>query len=539
MDARIRYETNELRLLFEVSQALEGASELSERLAAVLALLARDTGMMRGALCLLLPGPTENLAEAFHGLKGPELHSLRCATQGSVMSQVVSSGQSAAVSKSSGQPVFLGKSEAWDLAKEELSFLCVPILVDVRPMGALLVDRLFADSVSLAEDLRLAHVFASLIARALRIRREFQSIHSAVLEENRRLRNLARGPLNTGGMIGSSAPIRALLEEVAQVTGTSATVLIRGENGTGKELVAGIIHANSSRSGGPFIKVNCAALPEGLVESELFGHERGAFTGAVGLRKGRFEMAHGGTLFLDEVGDMTLTTQAKLLRVIQEKEFERVGGAETIRVDARLIAATNRDLESMVGQGTFRQDLYYRLSVFPLILPPLRERRSDIMALVTHFVDQVSAANRKKVVRLTQEATALLLRYDWPGNIRELENVVERAVILCGLDGVIGAQHLPPWLQSAPPAALSRETDDTAPVPLAPGPAFGPEQPDATLDEALAALEERLIVQALEVEGGTMSRAARRLGITERVMGLRMARYGLDYRHFRKKNGLA
>ena len=226
-------------------------------------------------------------------------------------------------------------------------------------------------------------------------------MHTAVVEENRRLQQLVYGSFDAGALVGSSAVMRSMLEEVIQVTGTNATVLIRGESGTGKELIASIIHANSARAGRPFIKVNCAALPEGLVESELFGHERGAFTGAVGARKGRFEMAHGGTLFLDEVGDMTPMIQAKLLRVIQEREFERVGGTETLRVDVRLIAATNRDLEAMVAKGEFRQDLYYRLSVFPLILPPLRERRDDIMALVTHFVDKACADNNRKVVRIS------------------------------------------------------------------------------------------------------------------------------------------
>jgi Nif-specific regulatory protein len=292
-------------------------------------------------------------------------------------------------------------------------------------------------------------------------------------------------------------------------------VLIRGESGTGKELVAGIIHANSRRAGHPLIKVNCAALPEGLIESELFGHERGAFTGAAGVKKGRFEMAHGGTLFLDEEGELSLLAQAKLLRALQEREFERVGGLRTLRVDVRLIAATNRNLEEMVGAGTFRQDLYYRISVFPLHLPPLRERRDDIMTLVTHFLDKYGKESARRIARVSPAASELLLLYHWPGNIRELENVIERAVILCGADGVIDAQHLPAWLQyeeyGAAPATASN------------------------LNGALAALEKRLILEALEEARGHMGLASERLGVTERILGLRLKKYGLEYKNFRKK----
>ncbi|MDR2076624.1 MAG: sigma 54-interacting transcriptional regulator [Desulfovibrio sp.] len=513
-DLQIRSEANELRLLFEVSQALDGATDISDRLDSALELMARYTGMMRGTLLLLDPASGEIVAEVAYGLKLSEQRRARYKFGEGVTGRVIATGKPIAVPRVSEEPLFLNRTEARDLYKEEISFLCVPILVGGKAVGALSADRLFADSVCLEEDMRLLQVLASLIARAVRIRREFKAMHTAVVEENRRLQQLVYSSFDAGALVGSSAVMRSMLEEVIQVAGTNATVFIRGESGTGKELVAGIIHANSARAGRPFIKVNCAALPEGLVESELFGHERGAFTGAVGARKGRFEMAHGGTLFLDEVGDMTPMIQAKLLRVIQEREFERVGGMETLRVDVRLIAATNRDLEAMVARGEFRQDLYYRLSVFPLILPPLRERRDDIMALVTHFVDKACADNNRKVVRISPQATDLLMAYAWPGNIRELENVIERAVILCGLDGVIETHHLPSWLQS-PQATL----------PLPAG--------TATLDSALACLEERLIRDALSEAGGNMAKAAARLGITERIMGLRMKKYGLDFRTFR------
>jgi Nif-specific regulatory protein len=288
-------------------------------------------------------------------------------------------------------------------------------------------------------------------------------------------------------------------------------VLIRGESGTGKEMIAGLIHSNSLRAGQPFIKVNCAALPEGLVESELFGHERGAFTGAVTGRKGRFEMAHSGTLFLDEVGDMSLTTQAKLLRVLQEKEFERLGGGETIKVDVRLVAATNRDLEKMAEESLFRKDLYYRLSVFPLSLPPLRKRVEDIMILAENFAKKFSS-DPEKPIRISTEAYKLLRAYEWPGNIRELENIVERAAVLCGPEGLIEARHLPVWLQG--------RQDEKEPK---------------TLYEAVAILEKRLICEALEATNGHVTLAADRLGLTERKMSLRMNKYDIDFRTFRVK----
>lgn len=518
-EMQIRNETSELRLLFEVSQALEGASELSDHLETALDLMARYTGMMRGTLFLVDPASNEIVVETAYGLDESERKRLRYAHGEGVIGKVIQTGRPMVVPNVSEEPLFLNRSRVRGVYKEEIAFICVPIMVGGKPVGAISADRLFADSVCLEEDMRLLQVLASLVARAVRIRREVRAMHSAVVEENRRLQQIVHGGFDPGKLVGSSAAMRAVLEEVSQVTATNATVLIRGESGTGKELVAGIIHANSPRSGRPFIKVNCAALPEGLVESELFGHERGAFTGAVGVRKGRFEMAHGGTLFLDEVGDMTPLTQAKLLRAIQEKEFERVGGAETLRVDVRLIAATNRNLEKMAAQGIFRQDLYYRLSVFPVILPPLRERRDDIMALVTHFVDKASEGNRRKIARITSQAANLLMAYDWPGNIRELENVVERAVIVCGVDGVIDAQHLPAWLQDLRPAFGGEGTT------------LGK---DATLEQAVEALEKRMIVEALHDSGGNMARTAQRLGVTERIMGLRMKKYGLDYKEFRK-----
>jgi Nif-specific regulatory protein len=510
-DIQIKDQASELRLLFEVSQALNGAaSELAGHLDEALALMARYTGMMRGAFYLIAPNG-DIVMEAAYGLNPTERRRAHYRPGEGVIGRVAATGMAMAVPSVSQEPLFLNRTKARDLKREDVSFICVPIILDGRTIGAISADRLFADTVRLEEDMRLLAILATLIARAVGVRRDFSARHEAMLEENRRLQAILNQNFKLGRMVGQSKALRNILEEVAQVAATNVTVLIRGESGTGKEMIASLIHSNSLRTGGPFVKVNCAALPEGLVESELFGHERGAFTGAVTGRKGRFEMAHGGTLFLDEVGDMSLATQAKLLRVLQEKEFERLGGGQTLKVDVRLVAATNRDLEKMAEEGLFRMDLYYRLSVFPLSLPPLRKRVEDIMDLAESFAKKFSA-DEERPIRISSEAYRLLMAYEWPGNIRELENIIERAAVLCGPEGLIEARHLPVWLQG-----------------------LEDEKEAKTLREAVAALEKRLIDEALAATGGHVSQAAERLGLTERSMGLRMARYGIDFRPFRAK----
>ncbi len=311
------------------------------------------------------------------------------------------------------------------------------------------------------------------------------------------------------GVSQAMAEVRAVIGRVAP---TDSTVLLLGESGTGKEVAARAIHGASQRFEGPFVAVNCAALPPALIESELFGHERGSFTGAQARRLGRFELAAGGSLFLDEVAEIPLSLQAKLLRALQERTFERVGGSKPIRADLRIIAATNRDLEKEVAEGRFRADLYWRLAVFPIRLPPLRERGGDIVLLADHFTESFAASTGRPVSRISTPALDLLTSYHWPGNVRELENAIERAVILSN-DGVIHAYHLPPSLQSA-------ESTGTGPA--------------STMDAALARLERELLVEALKIEGGNAAAAARSLGISERRMGLALRRYGIDWRRFRR-----
>jgi two-component system response regulator HydG len=330
--------------------------------------------------------------------------------------------------------------------------------------------------------------------------------HSQLREENRALKESLGANFDTGSIIGRSRPMVDLLETVAMVAPTEATVLITGESGTGKELVAGAIHANSPRQKKPFIKVNCAAITETLLESELFGHEKGAFTGADRRKEGRFRLAHGGSIFLDEVGEMSVAMQVKLLRVLQEKEIQRVGGEDVIKVDVRVMAATNRDLEAQIKAGRFREDLFYRLNVVTLAVPPLRQRQDDIPLLARHFLETFAEKNRKRIKGFTPQAMDRMVRYAWPGNVRALMNAVERGVILCR-DEYIAEEDLPFSVKEMP---------DAAPEHKDPGPAF-----DIPLDK----VEKATILKTLASAGGNKSEAARRLGITRRTLYKKLKKY--------------
>jgi two-component system response regulator HydG len=316
-----------------------------------------------------------------------------------------------------------------------------------------------------------------------------------------------------GEIVGKSEAMRGIYESIRKVAEANSSVYIYGESGTGKELIARAIHRESSRRSGPFIKVNCSSLAEGLLESELFGHEKGAFTGAIRERKGRFELAHEGTLFLDEISDIPLSTQVKLLRVLQEKEIERVGGERTITVDVRIISATNRDLAPMVERGEFREDLFYRLHIIPIEVPALRDRKEDILPLVTHFIQTIAAEMAKPIAGITDEAMELLLRYDWPGNIRELENMIERAIVLC--EGERLDAQLFPINERKVPRSNSATTLNVPPAGA------------ITLDNALESIERAMIEDALEKSGGVKTKTAELLGIKTSALYYKLEKYGL------------
>jgi len=341
----------------------------------------------------------------------------------------------------------------------------------------------------------------------LRIVMEHAMEHSRLREENRLLRESLGRHFDRQNLIGRSRAMVNLLETVAQVAPSEATVLITGESGTGKEMIAGAIHFNSPRKDGPFVKINCAAITETLLESELFGHEKGAFTGADRRKEGKFRQADGGTLFLDEVSEMSLAMQVKLLRILQEREVTRVGGSDVIKVDVRVLAATNRDLIAETQAGRFREDLYYRLNVVTLHVPPLRERREDIPLLAQHFLEVFSTKNRKAVKGFTPQAMDRLLRHDWPGNIRELMNTIERAIVL----------------------ARSDYLDETliAPASRGPGEGYGPKGDDVQEAGSLEEVERATILRTLEQAGGNKSEAARRLRITRRTLHQKLKKYGM------------
>jgi Nif-specific regulatory protein len=508
---KVKREVKELSLLFDISQALDQSLDLRDVVDLVLKDIARHMGMLRGTLTLLNRETGEIFIDAAYGLSTSQKERGKYKLGEGVTGKVIQTGKPMVVPRISEEPLFLNRTGARkNLRKKDISFICVPIKLGKEVIGALSADRLFADTVSLEEDVRLLSIIASMIAQAVRLRQSVQEERQRLLEENIQLQEKLKDRFRPESIIGNSKAMQTVYDLIAQVSKSNTTVLIRGESGTGKELVANAIHYNSLRANKPFIKINCAALPETVIESELFGHEKGAFTGAVGQRKGRFELANGGTIFLDEIGDLSPTTQIKLLRILQEKEFERVGGTATIKVDVRVIAATNRNLEELVEEGKFRQDLYYRLNVFPIHLPPLRERRTDILLLADYFVEKYSKANHKNIRRISTPAIDMLMSYHWPGNVRELENCIERAVILSN-DNVIHGHHLPPTLQTAEASGTTLS---------------------GTLSAILDNVERNLILDALKSSRGNKAKAARALGITERVMGLRVKKHGIDPKRF-------
>jgi Nif-specific regulatory protein len=508
----VKREIRELLLLFEISQVLDQSMDLSQVVKPVLESMSTVMGMMRGTITLLNRESGEIMIEAAHGLSESQKDRGRYRPGEGVTGKVVKTGEPAVVPHISDEPLFLDRTGARrDIDRKDVSFICVPIKLGNEVIGALSADRLFEEGVSFEEDVRLLSIIASMISQAVRLRRSAQEERHRLLEENMRLQTQLKDRFRPSNIVGKSKSMQLVYDLIAQVSKSDATVLIRGESGTGKELVAHAIHFNSPRSAKAFIKVNCGALPESVVESELFGHERGAFTGAIATRKGRFELAHGGTIFLDEIGDLSPTTQIKLLRVLQEREFERVGGSSTIKTDVRIITATNRDLEQLIKENRFREDLYYRLNVFPIHVPPLRERKTDILLLADYFVEKFSKANMKEVLRISTPAIDMLMSYHWPGNVRELENCIERAVLLSS-DKVIYSHHLPPTLQTA-------QTSGTL--------------SNGALDTTLDSMERELLVDALKTAGGNKAKAARALGISERVIGLRVRKYQIEPKRFR------
>lgn len=505
----------ELETLYKISHILASGTRQKQALTEVLDTLDCELSMNRGTVTLLAPAGNEIMIEVAHNLPREHSRKVRYLMGEGVTGRVMETGKAMIVPKVSQEPLFLNRFGRLNVTKEEISFICVPISIGQEVIGTISVDMVFNETEPLDENMRILSIVASMIANDVRVRRKVAIRRRELEDENLRLRNELEGRFRPENIIGNSNAMQEVYNQIYQVAGSDTIVLIRGESGTGKELVAHALHYSSPRAKGPFMKLNCAVLNENLLESELFGHEKGAFTGATQTRKGRLEEANGGTLFLDEIGDFSIATQVKLLRVLQEREFERVGSNRTLKTNARIVVATNRDLEEAVRQRVFREDFYYRINVFPIFLPSLCERKDDILLLADFFVEHYSKKMDKDVRRISTPAINMMMAYHWPGNVRELENCVERAILL-STDGVIHGHHLPPTLQTS-------DASDTIGT--------------GSLRERINLFEREIILDALKRCNGNLAATARDLATTPRIIRYKVKDLGIDYKRYSGKRG--
>lgn len=498
---------NQFEVIQGILKILNDSQMPKSSLSNVLEILADKLEVRRSILLVHQEESGKLSPVAVYGLDASEYRRLENKVEKTVFREVLENGKTSIINKLSVEPslAFLQKNDA------ETSLIILPIELEDKVLGVLAAEFDYQEDFYLENSKLLLTLIASLIAQAFKFETAISAEKQKLADENSHLRQELKEKYDFSNIIGNSGVMRQVYDQVSQVARSSATVLLRGESGTGKEMIAHSIHYNSLRSKQPFVKVNCAALPETLIESELFGYERGAFTGADRRKKGRFEMADGGTIFLDEIGDLPPQTQIKLLRVIQEREFERLGGTETIKVNVRLITATNKNLEEAIQNGTFREDLFYRLNVFTIFLPPLRERKSDILLLAEHFLAKYEREHEKNIKRISTPAIDMLTSYHFPGNVRELENVIERAVLVCD-EQVIHGHHLPPTLQTA-------ENSGTV--------------TQISLVAAIEAYESDLIQDALKSTRGNVAKAAKMLDSTERILGYKIKKYGIAPKRFR------
>ncbi len=488
----------QLDALYQVGQVLSRSLDLQETLQALLDVLDGHADLRNGVVALFDPDTERLWVSVVQGGDERAADDVSYERGEGIMGTVLASGEPMVVPRAADEPRFLGRLGVFE---PELAFVGVPLQLDGATIGVLA-----AQPGGAAEELpvqtRFMTMTAGMITQSVRLSLRVAKERRELKAEADQLRRTVRAQYGFDNVIGSTERMKRVFELVRQVAKWNTTVLIRGESGTGKELIANAIHYNSPRSSGPFIRVNCAALPETLLESELFGHEKGAFTGATTMRKGRFEQADQGTLFLDEIGDISPTFQAKLLRVLQEGEFERVGGSRSLKVNVRVIAATNRDLESAVAADEFREDLYYRLNVMPIQLPALRERLEDVPRLAEFLVNKLSRAQGRELT-VTDGAIRMLMRHDWPGNVRELENCLERCAIMSE-EGVIDQDIVAViGLDGGGPLALSSDVSNR-------------DLDDPELDD-----RER-VVAALEQAGWVQAKAARLLNMTPRQIAYRI-----------------
>ena len=500
-----------LSALLAICRAIDQALDLETSLDGVLRILSDRLSMQRATVTLYDPETGQLSISASYGLTLEEKQRGVYRLDEGVTGRIFQTGEPYFVPDIDKEPLFLDKTGSRKIRRGMISFVGVPILLHGDPIGVLNVDRLFEDEIAFEEDIDFLKVVATLIGQYISLNKQVMAREAALKRENTSLKyqisKNSKGPY----IVGQSTPMIEVQRQMEKVSPTKATVLLLGESGVGKSLIAKIIHELSERKGQSFIKVNCASIPGNLLESELFGHEKGAYTGATGTRPGRFEEADGGTIFLDEIGELPLALQAKLLRVLQDKELERLGSNRTRIIDVRILAATNRDLAELVENSEFRLDLYYRLNVFPIRVPALRERKEDITGLLNHFLQKM-ADDYGRQIHFTPTALDALIRYDWPGNVREMQNLIERLVIMSDVDR-ISLEFLKSYLAAGQTAvvqeALSLNEDVLRCTPLK----------EVELNEVMAALER---------SGWVQYKAARLLGLSARQMGYRVKKYGLE-----------
>ena len=511
--------TSEMSVLREIASAVARERNVRKLLEEVIVILERSMGMLRGTFTLL-EGDELRIVASSRKLNAEERALGRYHIGEGITGLVAKTGRSEVVRDVRTDRRFLNRTRSRAI-NDALSFVCVPLVHRGQIIGTLSADRALTEGKdetdALTRDVALLEIIANLVAEAAFVCRAEDAEQAALVRENQRLRDIIAD--SPGKLIGNCPEMRGVYEQIRQVAPSGATVLIRGESGTGKELVAQAIQELSQRKDRPFVVLNCAALPEALVESELFGHEKGAFTDARERRIGRAEAANGGTLFLDEIGDLSIPVQVKLLRFLQERTFSRVGSNETLTSDVRFIAATSRNLEDLMARKLFREDLYYRLSVFPIALPRLADRADDVLLLAQHFLTKMSVKYEKNVTQFSVPAMNMLQAYAWPGNVRELENCVERAV-LTAKDDCVHSYNLPAALQ----------TEEFAEDPFRGNATL-------TLDEQLEAFERRVLEEALRRNKGNHGAAARELGLSPRMMSYRLGRVGSESYHGRAARG--
>lgn len=507
------YAETYLTFLFNVNGLLIRSENVYRDLETVLEELCKFLGAQY-SMITIVDGKEEKIAiNAAYGLTEEEKNRGIYQVGEGIVGEVAETGKPVVINDITKDEKFLNKTGIHPPEGVSMAFICVPIVDKNKIMGTLSVHKNHQGIVAgLSPEINFLNIVGTLIARKVALRRRQQEEIESLRRENERLR--FRKPFKPDNIIGNSSLMRDVYGLIERVAPTNTTVMIRGESGVGKELIAEAIHNYSLRRSGPFIKVNCSALSETLIENELFGHEKGSYTGANASYLGRFEMADGGTIFLDEIGDVPLSVQVKLLRVLQEKQVERIGGNRTLNVDVRIVTATNRNLEKMVKEGNFRADLYYRLNVFPIYVPALRERCADIPILTDHFIEKKNKRNKMDVKRITGGAMDILMSYNWPGNIRELENVIERAMILSA-DGVIHSYNLFSVIQAGPVTGNLTK---------------------GVLNNILEQVEKQMVVDTLVLMKGNLTASAEKLGVTRRVMGILIKKHGIEIKKYKQNS---